>query len=315
MAGKSERGTDRTGEGRPEVAGGFDGPDVIERGAPVEGASQALDARLFVQLQVFTGALETDPAVQAVREGGLPAAVYASVNDPRGLGVVVMSESPDDLVGAAREMYTRPPFSALAPLPDLTMIGRTYAIGREKDLRDWLLNHARRQVLDTENAWAVWYPLRRSGAFSRLPRHEQGKMLGEHAGIGRAYGEAGLARDIRLECHGLDRDDNEFVVGLVGPRLHPLSKLVKQMRPTRQTSEYIERICRDFRELHRGRHVGRLDIDGELRVKSALRAGRLEPGFLQHLSQRVFGRGVHRLRVHRRALLRRLQLRTERYVV
>ena len=58
--------------------------------------------------------------------------------------------------------------------------------------------------------------------------------------IGRAYGEAGYAADIRLECHGLDRDDNEFVIGLLGSDLYPLSKLVKDMRPTRQTSEFIQ---------------------------------------------------------------------------
>ena len=64
-------------------------------------------------------------------------------------------------------------------------------------------------------------------------------MMIEHAMIGRAYGEAGHAFDIRLECHGLDRDDNEFVLGLVSSQLHTLSKLVKEMRRTRQTSEFM----------------------------------------------------------------------------
>ena len=58
--------------------------------------------------------------------------------------------------------------------------------------------------------------------------------------VGRGYGERGLAVDIRLECHGLDRDDNEFVIGLIGPELYPLSKLIKDMRATVQTSEYIK---------------------------------------------------------------------------
>ncbi len=238
----TERAPGPPAGGGAGIAGGFTGPEVVEKGAPVDGAPQTLDARTFVQLQVFTGALETASAVEAVRRSGLQAAVYASVNDPRGIGVVVMSDSPETFIGAGREMFTRPPFASLTPLQDFTMIGRTYAIGREKDLRDWLLNHARRQALDPANLWAVWYPLRRTGAFNRLSRQEQGKMLGEHAAIGRAYGEAGYAHDVRLECHGLDRDDNEFVIGLVGPRLHPLSKLVKDMRPTRQTSEYIERM-------------------------------------------------------------------------
>ena len=60
--------------------------------------------------------------------------------------------------------------------------------------------------------------------------------------LGRRYGEAGYAVDVRLECHGLDRDDNEFVIGLIGAELYPLSRLVKDMRATRQTSEFIQQM-------------------------------------------------------------------------
>ena len=60
--------------------------------------------------------------------------------------------------------------------------------------------------------------------------------------LGRRYGEAGYAVDVRLECHGLDRDDNEFVIGLIGPEIYPLSKLVKDMRATRQTAEFIQQM-------------------------------------------------------------------------
>ena len=53
---------------------------------------------------------------------------------------------------------------------------------------------------------------------------------------------AGLGYDIRLACHGLDRDDNDFVVGLLGPELHPLSIIVQRMRKTKQTSLHLERL-------------------------------------------------------------------------
>jgi hypothetical protein len=33
--------------------------------------------------------------------------------------------------------------------------------------------------------------------------------------------------------------DNDFVLGLVGPELHPLSAMVQAMRRTRQTSNYL----------------------------------------------------------------------------
>ncbi len=61
----------------------------------------------------------------------------------------------------------------------------------------------------------------------------------EHGGIGRAYGEANLAFDIRLACFGLDKHDNDFVIGLLGHDLHPLSAMVERMRKTRQTSQFL----------------------------------------------------------------------------
>ena len=64
----------------------------------------------------------------------------------------------------------------------------------------------------------------------------------EHGGIGFTFGRAGYASDIRLACHGLDTNDNDFVVGLIGPELFPLSAIVQTMRKTLQTSLYLERL-------------------------------------------------------------------------
>ena len=219
---------------------GSSAPDLREHGAPVRGQAQVSNRRLFVQLHVFTGCLDATAVVGAVRRSGLDSAVYANLNDPRGVGVLVMSEDPALFAAEVRELLVRPPFSELTPLPDFTMLGRTYASGREADLEDFLLRKVPRNVLNPAYAWAVWYPLRRIGAFNQLPRAEQGKILMEHGMLGRRYGEAGHAADVRLECHGLDRDDNEFVIGLIGAALFPLSKLVKDMRSTRQTSEFIQ---------------------------------------------------------------------------
>jgi len=219
---------------------GSGAPDLCEHGAPVRGQPQISNRRLFVQLHVFTGCLDTTAVVGAVRRSGLDGAVYVNLNDPRGVGVLVMSEEPSVFATEARELLVRSPFSELTPLPDFTMLGRTYASGREADLEDFLLRKVPRNVLRPTNTWAVWYPLRRTGAFNKLPRAEQGKILMEHGMLGRRYGEAGYAADVRLECHGLDRDDNEFVIGLIGSELVPLSKLVKDMRSTRQTSEFIQ---------------------------------------------------------------------------
>ena len=109
-----------------------------------------------VQLQAFTDCLDSGPVVEAVRRSGLESAVYANVNDPRGIGIVLLDEDPAAFAGPARALLTSPPFSALTPLPAFTMLGRTYAQGREADLEDFLLYRTRRNVLNPATPWAVW---------------------------------------------------------------------------------------------------------------------------------------------------------------
>ncbi len=64
-------------------------PDRVEHGATVRGEPQTLDTRLFVQLHVFTDCIDTGAVVSAVRDSELEAVVYANLNDPRGVGVVL----------------------------------------------------------------------------------------------------------------------------------------------------------------------------------------------------------------------------------
>jgi chlorite dismutase len=141
-----------------------------------------------------------------------------------------------------RPAFARAELSGLRARPELTMIGRTYATGYEPDLEQWLIRRPAETVLNADWPWAVWYPLRRSGAFERLEDREKGGILREHAEIGKAYGQQDLAHDVRLACHGLDERDNEFVIGLIGKELHPLSHVVQAMRKTRQTAEFISQM-------------------------------------------------------------------------
>ncbi len=213
--------------------------DLREKGGPKDGQPQLLDRRLFMQLQAFGGCADPAPLASALAASGLSAVLYADLNDPRGVGVLTMSEDPEHFIAKVRPLLNSGPFAALAPKPDFAMFGRTYALGYEPNLEDWLLQRSKRVALDPAWPWAVWYPLRRTGAFSQLPRQEQGQILKEHGIIGRAFGDADLARDIRLACTGLDRADNDFVIGLTGKTLHPLSALIEAMRLTKQTSTYI----------------------------------------------------------------------------
>ena len=193
-----------------------------------------------MQLQVFTGCADPSRLVAALDRAGHEGVLYGDVNDPRGVGVLQMAEDPAFFATRGRELLNGDAFAGLARRSDLAMLGRTYASGFEPDLEDWLLARPRRTVLNPAWPWGIWYPLRRSGAFARLTPQEQGAVLREHGAIGRAYGDADLAHDVRLACHGLDTHDNDFVIGLTGRELHPLSHLVQAMRRTAQTSAYIQ---------------------------------------------------------------------------
>ncbi len=156
------------------------------------------------------------------------------------MALLTLSEDPDYFVTTVRQFLNRPPFSLLPPKPEYTMLGRTYAQGYEPDLEDALIARPRGRIFDPELCWVVWYPLRRAGTFERLTADEQRIILLEHGGIGRAFGKAGLGHDIRLACFGLDKNDNDFVIGLLGSKLYPLSAIVQRMRKTKQTSLHIE---------------------------------------------------------------------------
>jgi chlorite dismutase len=234
--------------------------DVAERAGHHTGNPQVLETRLFMQLLVFDCAAGLDPQkaidrlADALAAQRAAAVLYEDVNAPRGLGVLTWSEDPSHFVQSVRPALLAAG-EGLAQRPDLTMLGRTYATGYEPDLRFWLLQRPVDTARNERWPWAVWYPLRRSGAFARLEPKEQAAILREHGAIGRSYGEQDLAHDIRLACHGLDARDNEFVIGLIGKELHPLSHVVQSMRKTRQTAEFIAQMG-PFFVGHVARRVG-----------------------------------------------------------
>lgn len=215
-------------------------PDLREKGGPKNGQPQLLDRRLFVQFLAFGGCRDPQPLVQALSSAGHEGVLYTDINDPRGVGILSLSENPDHFVTVLRDRLNQAPFAALEPKTEYSMLGRSYSLGYEPNLEDWLLQKPRRTALDPQRPWAIWYPLRRTGAFSQLPHLEQMQLLKEHSQIGRSFGDADLANDVRLACAGLDKNDNDFVIGLIGKQLFPLSALIAAMRVTKQTSAYIQ---------------------------------------------------------------------------
>ena len=229
----------------PETAKGrarLEPPDLSERGGLKNGAPQRSDDRLFMQLLAFGGCRDIRAVADAFAESRLSGVIYEDLNDPRGIAVLALSEDPNNFIDSLRPLFGRAPFDSLELKPDYTMFGRTYSIGYEPDLRETLIDRPRRTVLNPDWRWATWYPLRRSGRFSQLSPEEQRTILAEHGAIGMTFGAADLAHDVRLACHGLDRDDNDFVIGLIGKDLFPLSAVVQAMRKTQQTSLYLDRL-------------------------------------------------------------------------
>jgi chlorite dismutase len=158
------------------------------------------------------------------------------------VALLTVTQEPATFLGSVRKLLGRAPFDELSQKHEYTMLGRTYSLGYEPDLQEALLDRPRRTVLNPSWRWVVWYPLRRSGRFAQLPVEEQRVILAEHGAIGMSFGSADYAHDIRLACHGLDKNDNDFVVGLLGKELYPLSAIVQAMRKTQQTSLYLERL-------------------------------------------------------------------------
>jgi chlorite dismutase len=217
-------------------------PDLAEKGGMRNGQPQRSDVRLFMQFLAFGGCREVDPLARALEGAGVDGVLYEDVNDPHGVGLLTLTPDPATFVDRVRPLLNGAAFAALVQKPEHTLLGRTYALGYEPDLEEVLLHRPRRTVLNPAWRWAVWYPLRRNGAFAQLPDQEQRVILAEHGAIGMSFGAGDYAHDIRLACHGLDRDDNDFIVGLVGKDLFPLSAVVQAMRRTQQTALYLDRL-------------------------------------------------------------------------
>jgi chlorite dismutase len=225
-----------------ETRRGPEPPDLSEKGGVKNGQPQRSNERLFMQFLAFGGCADAAPLADVLARAKITGVLYEDVNDPRGIGLLTFSDDPDFFLDRVRPVLNEPAFAGLTQKPHYTMLGRTYSIGYEPDLTEVLLHRPQRTVLNPLWKWAVWYPLRRSGRFAQLPAEEQRVILAEHGTIGMSFGAGDYAHDIRLACHGLDADDNDFVIGLIGKELFPLSALVQTMRKTQQTSLYLERL-------------------------------------------------------------------------
>ena len=217
-----------------ETRRGPEPPDLSERGGNKDGRPQRLDRRLFMQFLAFGGCPDARPLGDALARAKISGVLYEDVNDPRGIGLLTVSEDPDFFLDRVRPLLNGPGFSVLVQKPEYTMLGRSYAIGYEPDLEEVLLNRPRRTVLNPLWKWGVWYPLRRSGKFAQLSDQDQRVILSEHGAIGMSFGAGDdLAR------FGLDQPR------AVRPRRHDLAEPFRERDPDRVGVE---------RDAHVGEH-------------------------------------------------------------
>lgn len=217
-------------------------PDLSEKGRNAAGEPISLNRRLFMQLLVWGRAPDEQALASALDQSNLAATLYRDVNDPQGVGLLTWHEQPDFFVNELRAFLRHSPFGQLEFKPSFTMLGRSYSIGYEADLEHVLFKRPIHRATNPATPWHVWYPLRRKGAFEKLPPSEQREILAEHGNLGALFSAGDYGYDIRLDCRGLDTHDNDFVIGLIGKELFPLSAMVQAMRKTRQTSEFLERL-------------------------------------------------------------------------
>ena len=100
-------------------------PETREAEAPGEEAAGEDERRLYCQLHVFGDCADSGSLKETVHASGMEGVLYHDLNDPRSVGLLVMTEDPDVLVGEVRSLLAGGPFSSLHRRPDLTMVGRT----------------------------------------------------------------------------------------------------------------------------------------------------------------------------------------------
>ncbi|MEM9192122.1 MAG: hypothetical protein AAGF12_23320 [Myxococcota bacterium] len=153
---KDSRNAPKRGGGPP----GFD-IDVLERGAEIDGKPQEMDRRLFMQLLVFRCPKGVDPSATVTslgedfRAAEVPVVVYEDTNDPRGIAVLTFGENPEHFVSSVRPILAKDAYAELELRPDLTMLGRSYSGGYERDLEHWIIKKPAETATNPDWGWAV----------------------------------------------------------------------------------------------------------------------------------------------------------------
>ena len=145
--------------------------DISEKGRGPDGKPISSNRRLFMQLLALGGCADEPGTIQALDSSSVNGTLYRDVNDPEGIALLAATEDPDFFAGELRDLLRNDPLKEMFLKEEYTMLGRTYTIGYETDLDHILVDRPLQRITNPENAWAVWYPLRRTGAFQKLEKN------------------------------------------------------------------------------------------------------------------------------------------------
>src|SRR6185436_8885147 len=96
--------------------------DLSEKGKDKDGQLISLNRRLFMQLLAFGACRNNGAIIEALQQAKLDGALYADINDPQGVALLIMHENPDYFVTELRQLLSQPPFTNLTPKPEYTML-------------------------------------------------------------------------------------------------------------------------------------------------------------------------------------------------
>src|SRR6187455_3615098 len=101
--------------------GRIEPPDLSEKGGLRDGEPQRSDDRLFMQLLAFGGCTDAAAVANHLERSGVEGAVYADVNDPRGIAVLTFTRTPATFVEQVRPALNGGPCADLTLKPEYAM--------------------------------------------------------------------------------------------------------------------------------------------------------------------------------------------------
>src|SRR5581483_9471507 len=108
-------------------------PDLSEKGGKRNGEPQRSNERLFMQFMAFGQCHDAHALVHALEHADMSGVLYEDVNDPHGVGLLTLTQDPNEFIDKLRRLLNVEPFASLEQKPEFTMLGRTYSLGYEPD--------------------------------------------------------------------------------------------------------------------------------------------------------------------------------------